>query len=199
MIRSSGSSNLGSASIGSSSAAHLALTMAQAHLDEDQPPDTENSPDQSLSLIASEHSREEALISILSAHPWSPENSAAFNLVNTYGQNLAHLCAQLRYHRLLTAVIEWGVDINIIDVNGWTPLDFAGFYGDLDAVDILEGGWEDDIESLEEGIFSPVQLTSMVPSSPPQTDQLAENPAEREPPSPPMPPQQPSNAQPPSV
>src|SRR5258708_2646259 len=165
MIKSIGGSNSGSTSTVTSSAAHLALTTVQALLDEDQHPDIETSLDLTLSLIASGQPREEALISILSLHPWSPEYSAAFNLVNKYGQNLAHLCAQLHYHRLLITVIEWGVDISVRDANGWTPLDFARFYGDVDAMDILEGGWEDDMETLEEGNFSPVQLTSMVPSS----------------------------------
>ena len=74
------------------------------------------------------------------------QNCDSINLVNDYGQNLAHFCAELRYHRLLTTVIERGVDIHAKDANGWTPLDVARLHHDEDAIDILEGEWEDKIE-----------------------------------------------------
>jgi hypothetical protein len=70
----------------------------------------------------------------------------SMNLANRYGQNLAHFCAQVRYHRLLTAVIERGADIHAKDVNGWAPLDFARLHHDEDALDILEGDWEDNVQ-----------------------------------------------------
>lgn len=35
-----------------------------------------------------------------------------------------------------------------------TPLDLTCFYGDFHAVDFLEGGWEDDVEALEQGLRS---------------------------------------------
>ena len=73
-------------------------------------------------------------------------NSDSINLVNDYGQNFAHFCAELRYHRLITTVIERGIDIHAKDVNGWTPLDVAWLHRDEDAIDILEGEWEDNIE-----------------------------------------------------
>ena len=74
------------------------------------------------------------------------QNCDSINLVNDYHQNLAHFCAELRYHRLLTTVIERGVDIHAKDVNGWTPLDVARLHRDEEAIDILEGEWEDKIE-----------------------------------------------------
>ena len=74
------------------------------------------------------------------------QNCDSINLANDFGQNLAHFCVELRYHRLLTAVIERGVDIHAKDVNGWTPLDVARLHHDADAIDILEGEWEDKIE-----------------------------------------------------
>ena len=162
--------------------------MLQALLDGDQSPDIENSIDLSPSVTANARSREEVLISILNSHPWSPVASTAFNLANKYGQNLAHLCAQLGYHRLLTCLIEWGLDINVKDANGWTPLDFARFYGDLDAVDILEGGWEDDVEVLEQSPPGTTQIRSIDSPSPQsspgsvQTAQPTKVPAKHEPP-----------------
>ena len=178
MIKTSGDSIPGSTSTGSFSATQPVLTVLRALLGEDQYPDIEHSVDLSLPVAANTYSREDALISILTSHSRPPEGSTAFNLVNKCGQNLAHLCAQLRYHRLLISAIEWGVDISIMDANGWTPLDFARFYDDLNAVDILEGGWEDDQEVLERGPFSPTQIKSINSSSPslsPGSVQPAEN------------------------
>jgi hypothetical protein len=86
---------------------------------------------------------EDDLLGILDSIPFQDSDS---NLVNHRGQNLAHLCAQLRYHRLLTAVIERGTDIHAKDANGWTPLDFARLHRDEDATDILRGDWEEDIQ-----------------------------------------------------
>ena len=76
------------------------------------------------------------------------------NFSNQRGHNLAHFCAQLRYHRVLTAAIERGVDINAKDVNGWTPLDFACLHRDEDAIDILEGEWEDEVQDAQDAISS---------------------------------------------
>jgi len=72
----------------------------------------------------------------------------SINLVNCHGQNLAHLCTQLGYHRLLVTVVESGADIYAKDANGWTPMDFARLHHNEDAVDILEGDWEENIENI---------------------------------------------------
>jgi hypothetical protein len=93
-----------------------------------------------------EHSREENLLAMLGSHPWAEEDAPAINIVNERGQNLAHLCAQLGYNRLLLAVIEWGIDIRAKDVNGWTPLDFARLNKGEEAIDMLEGDWVDTAE-----------------------------------------------------
>jgi len=72
----------------------------------------------------------------------------SINLVNRHGQNLAHLCTQLEYHRLLVTLIERGVDVHAKDANGWTPMDFARLHDDEDAIDILKGDWEENIENI---------------------------------------------------
>ena len=86
-----------------------------------------------------EHSREEMIVSMLGSHPWTAADGACINTVNERGQNLAHLCAQLGYNRLLLNAIEWGIEIRAKDVNGRTPLDFARLHVDERAIDILEG------------------------------------------------------------
>lgn len=68
---------------------------------------------------------EDDLLSLLDSISWSLEDCNSINHVNICSQNLAHLCAQIGYHCLLTAVIERGIDICAKDMNGWTPLDFA--------------------------------------------------------------------------
>jgi hypothetical protein len=171
MIRSSGTSIPGSTSVETSPAAQLALRTLQNLLDDGQSSDIGNRielpPPSALS-------REDVLISILNSHPWSPDSSCAFNLVNKYGQNLAHLSAQIGYHRLLTSVIEWGVGIAVEDANGWTPLQFARFYGDSDAMDILEGGWENNVQVREQGASRLTQITPIGSPSPPSKPQRVE-------------------------
>ena len=101
------------------------------------------------------------------------QDYGSVNLINQHGHNLAHFCAQLRYHRVLTAAIEKGVDINAKDVNGWTPLDFARLHRDEDAIDILEGEWEDKVQdAIFTGLYTDLlrrlipTLRSPMPSQP---------------------------------
>jgi len=63
-----------------------------------------------------------------SNNPWSPEGSTTFNLVNKFGQNLAHLCTQLGYNRLLTLVIKQWVYIGIRDTNGVGGVGDSSYY-----------------------------------------------------------------------
>ena len=105
---------------------------------------------------------EDDLLGILDFIPFQDYDS--INLVNHHSQNLAHFCAQLRYHRLLTAVIERGADILAKDGNGWTPLDFARLHCDNNAIDILEGDWEDCIQgAISTGSFSTDPLRRFIP------------------------------------
>ena len=101
---------------------------------------------------------EDDLLSLLGSISWSLQDCDSINLVNNRGQNLAHFCTQLGYHRLLTAVIESGAQIQVKDVNGWTPLDFARLHHDEDAVDILEGDWEDYIQNTLSTGLLPIDL-----------------------------------------
>jgi hypothetical protein len=98
-----------------------------------------------LSMDSQQKVREDDVLFLLDSIPWSLEGSGVINLVNNCGQNLAHFCAQLGYHRCLVALIERGIGIHVKDVNGWTPLDFARLHRDEDAIDILQGDWEDSL------------------------------------------------------
>ena len=69
------------------------------------------------------------------------------SLVNEHNQTLAHLAVLSRYTSLLKKVAEWGIDVDVQDVNGFTALHCAYLCGDLDSVGILKGyGADEDIQ-----------------------------------------------------
>ena len=119
---------------------------------------TEDTLGEILSSDSSQRVTEDDLLDLLDSTPWSLEDRDSINRANKFGQNLAHLCTQLGYHRLLTAVIERGADIHARDINGWTPLDFARLHRDEDAIDILEGEWEDYIQDIISTGSLPIDL-----------------------------------------
>ena len=130
-----------------------------------QNPPTDQIADQIQSALQSDLDQpvtEEYFLGILNSVLF--QSCESLNLVNGYGQNIAHFCAELRYHRLLTTVIERGVDIHTKDVNGWTPLDVARLHCDEGAIDILEGEWEDKIQdAISTGTLSIDLLRRFMP------------------------------------
>ena len=82
--------------------------------------------------LSSDSVIEDDLLGLLASISWQLEDCDSINLINGRSQNLAHFCAQLRYHRVLIAVIERGVDIHAKYVNRWTPLDVALLHRDED-------------------------------------------------------------------
>jgi len=69
------------------------------------------------------------------------------SLVNAHHQTLAHLAVLFRYTTLLKKVTQWGIDVDVQDVNGFTALHCAYLCGDLDSVGILKGyGADEDIQ-----------------------------------------------------
>ena len=94
----------------------------------------------------------------LNSIPWSLKDRDSVNLVNNYGQNLAHICAQLGHQSLLINVIEKGANIHAEDMSGRTPLDFARLYRDEGAIDILEGDWDDNVQNVISAGLLPVGL-----------------------------------------
>ena len=83
------------------------------------------------------------LTSLANTPSW--ENTVS--LVNEHHQTLAHLAVLFRYTTLLRQVAEWGIDVDVQDVNGLTALHCAYLCGDLGSVGILKGyGAGEDIE-----------------------------------------------------
>ena len=69
------------------------------------------------------------------------------SLVNEHNQTLAHLAVLSRYTTLLKKVAQWGIDVDVQDMNGFTALHCAYLCGDLDSVGILKGyGADEDIQ-----------------------------------------------------
>jgi len=68
------------------------------------------------------------------------------SLVNEHRQTLAHLAVLFRYTALLDKVAQWGIDVDVQDMNGFTALHWAYLCGDLDSAGILKGyGADEDI------------------------------------------------------
>ena len=84
----------------------------------------------------------EFLSSLANSLGW--ENTVS--LVNEHHQTLAHLAVIFRYTTLLKKVAQWGIDVDVQDVNGFTALHYAYLCGDLDSVWVLKGyGADEDI------------------------------------------------------
>jgi ankyrin repeat protein len=58
--------------------------------------------------------------------------------VNECGQSLLHLAVHLQYRELVQNLVDWGIDINIKDVNGSTALHTAYLCGDASITQMLE-------------------------------------------------------------
>jgi len=83
------------------------------------------------------------LASFTNSPSW--ENSVSF--VNEHHQTLAHLAVLFRYTTLLEKVAQWGINVDVQDVNGFTALHCAYLCGDLDSVRILKGyGADEDVQ-----------------------------------------------------
>ena len=86
-------------------------------------------------------------LQFLSSLADSPGWEGTISLMNEYRQTLAHLAVIFRYTTLLKKVAQWGIDVDVQDVNGFTALHCAYLCGDLDSVQVLKGyGADEDIE-----------------------------------------------------
>lgn len=65
------------------------------------------------------------------------ESSNLLYLTDTRGQNLAHAAAQAGNTKLLKILIDKGVDFDLKDIRGWTPLTTAINAGALEAANFL--------------------------------------------------------------
>ena len=77
----------------------------------------------------------------------SPHWSDDLSFIDENDQTIAHLCVLSGYTRLLTKVVDWGIDLDVQDVNGLTALHFAYLREDRDCVRILkEAGANENIK-----------------------------------------------------
>lgn len=77
------------------------------------------------------------LASIDQHAPGSMRHSGSINTRNTVRQTLLHLSTILGYHRLLRRLIVYGAQLDAQDINGFTPLAFAAYSGQLDCARVL--------------------------------------------------------------
>jgi len=86
-------------------------------------------------------------VQLLASFANSPSWENTVSLVNEHRQTLAHLAVLYRYTTLLDRVAQWGINVDVQDVNGFTALHCAYLCGDLESVRILQGyGADEDIQ-----------------------------------------------------
>ena len=81
-----------------------------------------------------------AFIETLSTMRSLPDFSQRLATVNEYGQTLLHLAVHLRYRKLVEQLVEWGVGLDVQDINGFTALHCAYLCEDDLVVTILKQG-----------------------------------------------------------
>ena len=90
----------------------------------------------------------------------SPRWRHTISFMNKQRQTLAHLAVLFRYTALLEKLVEWGVDLDVQDVNGFTALHCAYLCKDWECVRILrcagvDEDLADNIGRLPVDIYSP--------------------------------------------
>ena len=86
-------------------------------------------------------------LQFLSSLANSPGWEYTISIVNEHHQTLAHLAVLSRYTALLKKVAQWGINVDMQDLNGFTALHCAYLCGDLDSVQVLKGyGADEEIE-----------------------------------------------------
>ena len=91
-----------------------------------------------LATIAPSWFPESAFIAVLAAFKSLPDFEQRLSTVNTYRQSLLHLAIHLRYRELVQRLVDWGIDVNIRDMNGLTALHTAYLCGDPSITRTLE-------------------------------------------------------------
>ena len=69
--------------------------------------------------------------------PGSLRHFGAINTRNEAKQTLIHLATILGYERLLRRLVIYGAQLDVQDVNGFTPLAFAAYCGKIDCARVL--------------------------------------------------------------
>ena len=95
-----------------------------------QGPTIECSDPTHLATIAPSLFPESAFIEVLTAFKSLPDFEQRLSMVNVYRQSMLHLAVHLRYRELVQRLVDWGIDLNIKDMNGFTALHTAYLCGD---------------------------------------------------------------------
>jgi len=98
-------------------------------------PTNNNSQSQGSSTqqVTLESALQEALVLFHAA----PDFRELLSTTNEYNQTLAHLSILSGYTTLLNSLVEWGIDLTIADVNGFTALHCAYLMGSEDCIQLL--------------------------------------------------------------
>ena len=107
---------------------------------------------------------ESAFLDILSALEPLSDLPQLLATVNEHGQTLLHLAVHLRYRELVQKLIHWGINPNVMDVNGFTALHAAYLCDDPFVVYVLKTGGST-LFVLDELGRSPAELTAAIPST----------------------------------
>jgi len=83
---------------------------------------------------------ESAFLKILSAISSVPDFLQRLSTVNEYGQSLLHLAVHLRYRQLVEQLVDWGVGLDVQDMDGFTALHCAYLCEDDLMVKVLQQG-----------------------------------------------------------
>jgi len=102
---------------------------------------------------------ESTFLEVLAFFKSLPDFEQRLSTVNEYGQSLLHLAVYLRYRELVQRLVDWGIDLNIKDVNGFTALHSAYHCGDSSITHSLEqrGGIQLSLDILGR---PPIELAS---------------------------------------
>ena len=79
-----------------------------------------------------------------------PDFRGLLSTTNEYNQTLAHLSILSGYTTLLNSLVDWGIDLTIADVNGFTALHCAYLMGGEDSVELLrnKGAPEGSVDNM---------------------------------------------------
>jgi hypothetical protein len=98
------------------------------------------------------------------------------SFANNHNQTLAHLAVLFRYTALLEKLVEWGVNLDVQDLNGFTALHCAYLCKDWECVRLLRcAGADEDLEDnlgrLPVDIYSP--RTGYIRATTPSSDRTS--------------------------
>ena len=105
---------------------------------------------------------ESAFVDILSALASLPAFPQLLATVNEQGQTLLHLAVHLRYRELVRKLINWGIGLNVRDINGSTALHAAYLCDDALVIGVLEAEGATPFV-LDELGRSPIGLRAAIP------------------------------------